>query len=139
MARDFAGNPIEMAPLHSVGSVLYDKFDGNGPKVYQLKQAKVNATASGDNTVVAAVTGKQIVVVGWDLATKGTITDVKFVDGTGGTDLTGAFTLAAAGALRWVNRPSDNMPLTAGTVSTLLSVNTSTTQVVNGAVWYILV
>lgn len=139
MARDQGGIPVEMTPVHGIGSIVYDKFDGNGQKVYQLLQAAVKATASGDNAVVAAQSGKKIVVVGWDLSTKGTIVDVKFVDGAAGTDLTGAFTLAAAGAVRWINRPSDNCPLTPGTTNTLLSVNVSAAQVVNGSLWYILV
>lgn len=135
------GLPQETAPIAQVGSIIYDKYDGQGPKVYQLLQAKVAASSSGDNTIVAAATGKKIVVLGWTLINKGTIIDAKWVDGTGGTDLTGPMTLPAAAAAvgGGIQRVSENQPLTPGTVSTLLALNLSGAQVVNGSVWYITV
>lgn len=136
MSRDgITGVPSETGPMQQIGSVIFD--NGAGPHVYKIKQAKVACGSSGDNTIIAAVTGKQIVVLGWLLANKGTIIDAKWVDGTAGTDLTGPITLPAAAASVSFVKVSDNCPLTPGTAATLLALNLSGAQVVNGCVWYI--
>lgn len=61
-----------------------------------VKTAKIDATASGDNTVVAAVAGYGIQVLSYDLVTDGAVA-AYWRDGTGGTALSGAKSFAANG------------------------------------------
>lgn len=53
----------------------------------------VDVAASGDNTLVAAVTGKKIRVVAFVLVAAGTVT-ARFESGAGGTALTGQMSMA---------------------------------------------
>lgn len=59
-----------------------------------VKQAVISASSSGNNTIVAAVPGKQIWVLKLVLMSNGTV-NVKFQSGAGGTDITGLFYLVA--------------------------------------------
>lgn len=61
---------------------------------FTIKYANITASSSGDNTVVSAVAGKQIVVLQVALISNGTV-NVKFQSGASGTDLTGLFYLVA--------------------------------------------
>ncbi len=61
-----------------------------------VKYAVVNATASGDNTVIAAVAGKKLRVVGYSTASAGTVT-VKWKSGAS-VDLSGPMPMVAAGS-----------------------------------------
>ena len=54
-----------------------------------LKYAVINASASGNNTLVAGVTGKKIRVISLFYMSAGTV-NVTFQSGAGGTALTGA-------------------------------------------------
>ena len=54
----------------------------------QVKYAIIDAASSGDNTIVAAVTGKKIRVLSLFYLASGTVT-VRFESGAGGTALTG--------------------------------------------------
>jgi regulator of RNase E activity RraA len=56
------------------------------------KFAVVDAASSGDNTLVAAVTGKKIRVLAGMLTMTGTAVTVRFESGAGGTALTGQMT-----------------------------------------------
>lgn len=64
--------------------------------VYTVKRAVINASANGDNTVVAAVAGKKLVVLEYGYVTGGTV-QVKWRSATAGTDLSGAKPFAANG------------------------------------------
>src|SRR5687768_3739181 len=59
-----------------------------------IKRVKVDAAASGDNTLVAAVAGKQIQLASIWLRAAGTVS-IKFKSGS--TDLTGSMILTNAG------------------------------------------
>lgn len=61
-----------------------------------MASAAINASSSGDNTLVAATAGKKIRVIRWELSASAAV-NAKFKDGAS-TDLTGLFYLAAAGA-----------------------------------------
>lgn len=63
---------------------------------YEIKRAAVSAASSGDNTLVAAVTGKKIKVLSLVLVAAGDV-DVRLESAAGGTALTGVIELAAAG------------------------------------------
>ena len=60
------------------------------------KYAAIDAAESGDNTIVAAVTDKRIVVVAGFAIAAGAVT-ARFESGAGGTALTGQMSLAANG------------------------------------------
>jgi hypothetical protein len=60
-----------------------------------MATAPVAAASSGDNTLVAAVAAKKIRVHGYELSAARAV-NAKFRSGA--TDITGLFTLAAAGA-----------------------------------------
>lgn len=59
-----------------------------------LKRAAISAGALGSNTLVAAVAGKQVVVLGYVLVAAGAV-NARFQSAT--NDLTGLMTFAAAG------------------------------------------
>lgn len=68
----------------------------NGTTALTPKFAKIAASSSGDNTLVAAVTSKKIRVLAYNLIGNGAV-NAKFQSGAGGTDLTGLKYIAAAG------------------------------------------
>ena len=57
--------------------------------VQLVKHAKIDAASSGDNTLVAAVTGKKIRGLAAFFTMTGTAVTIRFEDGAGGTALTG--------------------------------------------------
>lgn len=63
-------------------------------RVTGLKRASIDAASSGDNTIVAAVTGKILRVYSIVLMSSGTVT-VRFESGASGTALTGQLNLIA--------------------------------------------
>lgn len=67
-------------------------------KACTVNVAAINAAAAGNNTLVAAVSGKQIRVTAITLVCAGAVT-VTFQSGAGGTALTGAMSFAANGGM----------------------------------------
>jgi len=61
-----------------------------------IKRAIISGATSGNNTLIAAVSGKKIKVLSLILVATGDV-DVRFEDGAGGTALTGVMSLAADG------------------------------------------
>ena len=64
------------------------------PPVRNVKHKIIDAATSGDNTVVAAVSGKCILVCSLFVVSAGTVT-TRFESGAGGTALTGQMNLIA--------------------------------------------
>lgn len=64
----------------------------------EAKFAAIDVAGSGDNTIVAAVTGKKIRVLALFLVASAAVT-VRFESGAGGTALTGQMQLGANGVL----------------------------------------
>lgn len=60
-----------------------------------IARAAISAAGNGNNTLVAAVAGKKIKVLGLILVAAGAV-NVRLESGAGGTALTGIITLAAA-------------------------------------------
>ena len=60
----------------------------------QIKYAVIDDATSGNNTIVAAVTGKKIRVLSYTIIPAGDVT-VRFESGAGGTALTGQMNLLA--------------------------------------------
>ena len=95
---------VEQIDAHKEGQITLSKellFDQENDKWVKhlaphYKKADVDATASGNTQVVAAVTGKRIRVVGVIVTNKnGSLATVKFQTAT--TDITAAHGLAASG------------------------------------------
>lgn len=74
------------------GSLRVNNALPNGSSV--VKYAAISASTSGDNTIVAAVTGKKIRVLSLVLVSAGTTTTA-FESAAGGTALTGDMALVA--------------------------------------------
>lgn len=71
-----------------------------GENVYGLPEQNVviDDASSGDNTIIAAVSGKRICVLGYAFVTADAVT-VRFESGAGGTALTGQMQFAANGGI----------------------------------------
>jgi hypothetical protein len=70
-----------------------------------ILSAAIDAATSGDNTLVAAVTGKQIVVHSFVLVGAGSVT-ARFESGAGGDALTGQMTMAAGSVVVAPHNPA---------------------------------
>lgn len=102
-----------------------------------MATAAINAASSGDNTLVAAVTGKRIRVHAYELSASAAANG-KFKDGAA-TDLTGLIYLAAAGAAAdAVERTNDADGLFQTTAGNALVLNLSAAVAVGGWVDYTL-
>lgn len=64
-----------------------------------MQSVPINASASGDNTLVASVPGRRIRVMGYALSFSGTV-NAQFTDGAGGSALAGLFYGAAGGNVK---------------------------------------
>lgn len=98
-----------------------------------VKYAAVDATTSGDNTLVAAVTGDKIRVLACVLISAGTAT-IRFEDGAGGTALTGQMTVSSGSGFTLPWNPLGWFETTAGT---LLNLEISDTISIDGCLVYV--
>lgn len=99
----------------------------------QVKYAKIDAAGSGNNTIVAAVSGKKIRVISMFYMAAGTVT-VRFESGADGTALTGQMEHSAqTGAVLPPNE--DGWFETAS--GSLLNMELSGAVSIDGAVTYI--
>lgn len=104
---------------------------------YQIKHANVAASSSGDNTIVAAVAGKQIWVLECVLMSSGTV-NVKFQSGASGTDITGLFYLIANTGFAKNHGGGDRViELCRTATGELLNLNLSGAVPVGGVVTYL--
>lgn len=102
-----------------------------------MANAPVNVSTLGDNTIIAAVTGKRIRVHAYELSAAGAVT-AKWKDGAS-TDLTGPLALAAAGASAdAVERTNDADGIFQTTAGNALVLNLSAAVVVGGFIDYTL-
>ena len=69
-----------------------------GPGFGPIRRAAIDVAVSGDNTLIAAVTGRALRVVSCFLVAAGAV-NVRFESGAGGTALTGQMNLAINGVL----------------------------------------
>jgi hypothetical protein len=102
--------------------------------VYNPKRAVIDHAASGDNTLVAAVTGKRIRVLSLFLIASSGVT-VRFESGASGAALTGQMVLSAAGD--GVVLPFNPAGWFETAANTLLNLELSGATSVDGAVQYI--
>lgn len=97
--------------------------------------ARVNASSSGNNTLVAAVTGKRIVVVSGFIMAAADVT-ATFQSGAGGTALCGPESLPAKGGFVLPFNPNGWFETTEGA---LLNLNLGGAVQVGGVINYVLV
>lgn len=97
------------------------------------KFASVDVASSGDNTAVAAVTGKKIRVTSAFLVAAGAVT-VRFESGASGTALTGQMNLAANGG---IVLPYNAAGWFETAASTLLNIELGGAVSVDGAITYV--
>jgi hypothetical protein len=113
----------------------YEEVVGSGGGAgLAAKFAKIAASSSGNNTLVAAVTGKKIRVLGFNFIGNGAV-NAKFQDGAGGTDLTGLYYIPAAGGGVSVGYSRAGWFET--TAATLLNLNLSGAVAVGGSLVYL--
>lgn len=100
----------------------------------EVQYASISVTAAGDNTVVAAVAGRKIRVLGVFLVASGGANTVRFESGAGGTALTGAMDLASDGQFAPGYNPLGWFETAAGA---LLNLELSAGTLVAGALTYV--
>ena len=98
------------------------------------KHAVIDHATSGNNTIVAAVAGKKILVTGYTLVAAGAVT-VRFESGADGTALTGQMSFAANGGAVNAYNPGGVFAPTA--TNTLLNLELSGAVSVDGHLTYV--
>lgn len=97
------------------------------------KYAVINATVNGNNTIVAAVSGKKIRVLSYSIVADAAV-GVAFEDGAGGSELSGQMAFAANGGISVPFSPVGHFETTA---NTLLNLETDAAANVRGHLCYI--
>jgi hypothetical protein len=100
-----------------------------------VMRAVIDAATSGDNTLVAAVTGKRIRVLDIVVISAGTMT-IRFESGASGTALTGQMTTAAGTGFAPGYNPVGHFETAAGQ---LLNMELSAATSADGWLVYVLV
>jgi hypothetical protein len=108
---------------------FYDNYATNG-----VKSAVIDNATSGDNTLVAAVTGKRIRVLAMIAVMTGTAVTIRFESGAGGTALTGQMQPTAGGGFVLPYNPIGWFETAA---SELLNMELGGAQSVDGVLRYV--
>jgi len=106
----------------------------DGRDVQLVKRAKIDGATDGNNTLVAAVTGKKIRVLAVFFTMTGTAVTIRFEDGAGGTALTGQMGPTAG---QTIVLPFNPVGWFETSDATLLNMELSGAQSVDGALVYI--
>ena len=102
--------------------------------VQLVKRAVIDAASSGNNTVVAAVTGKKIRVLALVMTMTGTAVTIRFADGASGTALTGQMQPTQG---QTVTLPFNPVGWFETSAATLLNLELGGAQSVDGVLVYI--
>jgi len=102
------------------------------PGIVPAARAVIDHATSGDNTVVAAVSGKRIIVTSLFLVAAGAV-NVRFESGASGTALTGQMNFAANGGIALPHNEEGWFETAAGS---LLNLELSGATSVDGALTY---
>ena len=97
------------------------------------KYVSISANTSGDNTILAAVTGKKIRILSLVIVSAGTV-NIRLESGAGGTALTGVMPLVVNNSLVW---PLNQYGYTETAAATLLNLELSAGVAVTGCLTYI--
>ena len=108
---------------------LQDIYD-----IQLVKRAAIDAATSGNNTLVAAVSGKKIRVLALFATMTGSAVTIRFEDGAGGTALTGQMGPTAG---QTIVLPFNPVGWFETSAATLLNLELSGAQSVDGALVYI--
>ncbi len=100
-----------------------------------MKHAVIDVALLGDNTIVAAVAGKRIQVIGYTIVASGGANTVRWESGASGTALTGQMGLPINGMLVVTYNPGGCFAPTA--TNTLLNLELSAATSVDGHVAYV--
>jgi hypothetical protein len=119
----------------NLNSVQLAKDDANfviyNQTIYPVKTAFSNPAASGDNVVVAAVAGKKVLIIEYDLIANGAV-NAFFKDGSSAISST-KYLVANTG----IARPSRRILFGNAAVNTAININLSAAIAVGVQVWYI--
>lgn len=127
---DTSGAPIAAASYPGAASTSAVM---NGTTALTPKFAAIAASSSGNNTLIAAVTGKKIRVLAYNLITNAAV-NAKFQTGAGGTDLTGLKYFAANGG---ICAPFNPLGWFETASAALLNLNLSGAVAVGGELVYV--
>lgn len=100
----------------------------------EAKRAAIAAAASGDNTLVAAVTGKKIRVLAVVLVASGGVNTIRFESAAGGTALTGQMDIGDNGQFILPYNPAGWFETVA---AELLNLELSAATAVAGCLTYV--
>ncbi len=118
-------------PISQRTDEIFNGSEGR-PPLY----AVIDAAGNGDNTLVAAVTGKKIRVLAAFLTMTGTAVTIRFESGAGGTALTGQMTPTQGQTIVLPFNPLGWFETAAGA---LLNLELGGAQSVDGSLTYITV
>ena len=102
--------------------------------VQLVKRAVIDAASSGNNTVVAAVTGKKIRVLALAMTMTGTAVTIRFEDGASGTAVPGQMQPTQG---QTVTLPFNPVGWCETSAATLLNLELGGAQSVDGVLVYI--
>ncbi len=130
---DVTSQPARSATADAITAKLATDAIMNGLTALTPKFAVIDAATSGDNTLVAAVSGKKIRVVALFLVAAGTV-NARFESGAGGTALTGQMNLVANSGFSLPFNPVGWFETAA---TTLLNLELSAAVSVDGCLTYV--
>lgn len=130
---DVTSQPARSATTDNIGAALMTNVIHDSTTALTPKFAAISAASSGDNTLVAAVSGKKIRVIQVQVIADSAVS-VRFKDGAGGTALTGVMSLAANGGFSAPFTPVGHFETTA---ATLLNLELSAAVQVSGWLTYV--
>jgi|TARA_R100001086_G_scaffold160429_1_gene86209 hypothetical protein len=103
-------------------------------EIQLVKRAAIDAATSGNNTLVAAVSGKKIRVLALFATMTGSAVTIRFEDGAGGTALTGQMGPTSG---QTIVLPFNPVGWFETSAATLLNMELSGAQSVDGVLVYI--
>jgi hypothetical protein len=125
--------PVAWSTTASVGAIDNTALVNNGPNTCDRKSVAISCSGSGNNTVVAAIEGRQIRVLALSLSASAAV-NAKFQSGASGTDKTGLYYLAANGG---IVLPYNKLGWFETAANALLNLNLSGAIPVGGCITYI--
>ncbi len=130
---DVLSAPVRDRTTDNQGVALQTDAIMDDVTVLTPKFSAINATTNGDNTIVAAVSGKKVRVLSYSLVADAAV-GCAFDDGSGGTELSGQMAFAANGGISVPFSPVGHFETTANTV---LNLETDAVANVRGHVCYV--
>lgn len=128
-----AGTPsVDVLTVQGIGGGVALPVTPSLPTTALSSRTAINAASSGDNTLIAAVTGQTIRVHKLFLIASGAV-NIKFKDGAGGTDFHPAIPLYAGGGM---TLDFDGDPWFLTTAGNAFVLNLSAAVQISGRIYY---